>query len=42
MSESGVHSHEDALRMMSAEADALLVGTELMSEPTRLRELNRL
>jgi indole-3-glycerol phosphate synthase len=41
VAESGVHSHEDALRMMSAGADALLVGTELMSDPTRLHELNR-
>jgi len=40
VAESGVHSHEDALRMMQAGADALLVGTELMGEPKRLGELN--
>ncbi|MCU0637333.1 MAG: indole-3-glycerol-phosphate synthase [Methanothrix sp.] len=42
VAESGVHSHEDALRMMSAGADALLVGTELMGDPTRLGEINRI
>lgn len=42
MAESGVLSRDDALRMMASRADALLVGTELMSDPTRLRELNRL
>jgi indole-3-glycerol phosphate synthase len=41
VAESGVHSHEDALRMMQAGADALLVGTELMGRPERLGELNR-
>jgi len=41
VAESGVHSHEDALRMMRAGADALLVGTELMARPERLGELNR-
>jgi indole-3-glycerol phosphate synthase len=41
VAESGVHSHEDALRMMRAGADALLVGTELMGKPERLGELNR-
>ncbi len=41
MAESGVRSRDDALRMISAGADALLIGTELMSDPTRLRELNR-
>jgi indole-3-glycerol phosphate synthase len=41
VAESGVHSHEDALRMMQAGADALLVGTELMARPERLGELNR-
>jgi indole-3-glycerol phosphate synthase len=41
IAESGVHSREDALRMMQAGADALLVGTELMGEPRRLGELNR-
>lgn len=42
VAESGVHSHEDALRMMRAGADALLVGSELMGKPERLRELNRI
>jgi len=41
VAESGVHSPEDALRMMRAGADALLVGTELMASPKRLGELNR-
>jgi indole-3-glycerol phosphate synthase len=41
VAESGVHSHDDALRMMRAGADALLVGTELMARPERLGELNR-
>jgi indole-3-glycerol phosphate synthase len=41
VAESGVHSHEDALRMMQAGADALLVGTELMARLERLGELNR-
>ena len=41
IAESGVHCHEDALRMMRAGADALLVGTELMEGPERLGELNR-
>jgi indole-3-glycerol phosphate synthase len=41
VAESGVHSHEDALRMMRAGADALLVGTELMGGPERLGGLNR-
>jgi indole-3-glycerol phosphate synthase len=40
VAESGVHSREDALRMMRAGADALLVGTELMGRPERLRVLN--
>lgn len=39
VAESGVHSREDALRMMRAGADALLVGTMLMERPERLREL---
>ncbi len=39
VAESGVHSREDALRMMRAGADALLVGTALMDEPKRLGEL---
>jgi indole-3-glycerol phosphate synthase len=42
VAESGVHSQEDARRMMRAGADALLVGTELMERPERLGELNRL
>ncbi len=41
VAESGVHCREDALRMMRAGADALLVGTELMERPERLGELNR-
>jgi indole-3-glycerol phosphate synthase len=41
VAESGVHSQEDALRMMRSGADALLVGTALMGEPERLGELNR-
>ena len=40
VAESGVHSREDAQRMMAAGADVLLVGTELMGEPGRLGELN--
>jgi len=39
--ENRVNSREDALRMMRARADALLVGTELMGRAERLRELNR-
>ena len=42
VAESGVHSREDAQRMMRAGADALLVGTELMERPEWLGELNRL
>jgi len=42
VAESGVHSPEDARRMVQAGADALLVGTELMAEPRRLEEINRL
>ena len=42
VAESGVHSREDARRMMDAGADALLVGTALMEMPERLGELNRL
>ncbi len=41
VAESGVHSREDALRMMRAGADALLVGTALMERPERLGEMNR-
>ena len=36
VAESGVHCREDALRMVRAVADALLVGTELMERPERL------
>ena len=39
VAESGVHSGDDSRRMMAAGADALLVGTELMSEPGRLSEI---
>jgi indole-3-glycerol phosphate synthase len=42
VAESGVHSREDALRMVGAGADALLVGTELMERPERLADINRL
>jgi len=41
VAESGMHSQEDARRMMQAGADALLVGTELMASPQRLGEINR-
>ncbi len=41
VAESGVHCREDALRMMRAGADALLVGTALMERPERLGELVR-
>lgn len=41
VAESGVHSREDARRMMEAGADALLVGTELMGNPEKLGEINR-
>lgn len=42
IAESGVHSKEDALKMMDAGADALLVGTALMGVPERLGEINYL
>jgi indole-3-glycerol phosphate synthase len=42
VAESGVHSSEDAKRMMNAGADALLVGTALMERPERLWEINHL
>jgi len=42
VAESGVHSREDALRMVEAGADALLVGTALMGRPGRLGEINHL
>jgi len=41
VAESGVHSREDAQRMMEAGADALLVGTALMREHGGLGKLNR-
>jgi indole-3-glycerol phosphate synthase len=40
VAESGVHSREDAVRMMKAGADALLVGTALMERPKMLGEIN--
>jgi len=40
VAESGVKTREDVLRMEEAGADALLVGTSLMEEPTLLLELN--
>jgi indole-3-glycerol phosphate synthase len=40
VAESGVHSQKDAVRMVRAGADALLVGTELMAGPERLGEIN--
>jgi len=42
VAESGVHSREDARRMIDAGADALLVGTALMERPEWLGDLNRL
>jgi indole-3-glycerol phosphate synthase len=42
VAESGIHSREDAKRMIEAGADALLIGTALMEGPKRLGELNRL
>ena len=39
VAESGVHTREDALRMMRAGADALLVGTALMGGPGRLGKI---
>jgi indole-3-glycerol phosphate synthase len=41
VAESGVHSRNDALRMIEAGADALLVGTALMERPEKLSEINR-
>jgi indole-3-glycerol phosphate synthase len=41
VAESGIHTREDAMRMVHAGADALLVGTALMREPERLREINK-
>ncbi|MFB3765518.1 MAG: indole-3-glycerol-phosphate synthase [Methanotrichaceae archaeon] len=40
VAESGVHTREDAKRMIEAGADALLVGTALMGRPEKLREIN--
>lgn len=40
VAESGVHTREDARRMMEAGADALLVGTALMDRPGWLGEIN--
>jgi indole-3-glycerol phosphate synthase len=42
VAESGVHTKEDALCMIQAGADALLVGTALMEGPEWLGELNHL
>jgi indole-3-glycerol phosphate synthase len=39
VAESGVHTRDDARRMIDAGADALLVGTALMERPERLREI---
>lgn len=41
VAESGVHTREDAMRMMQAGADALLVGTALMERPEKLGEIKR-
>jgi indole-3-glycerol phosphate synthase len=41
VAESGVHTGEDAKRMIEAGADALLVGTALMGRPERLGKINR-
>ncbi len=42
VAESGVHTREDALRMVEAGADVLLVGTALMGGPWGLGEINNL
>ncbi len=42
VAESGVHTREDALRMVEAGADALLVGTALMGRPKILSDINQL
>jgi indole-3-glycerol phosphate synthase len=39
VAESGVHTREDARRMIQAGADALLVGTALMERPKKLVEI---
>jgi indole-3-glycerol phosphate synthase len=41
VAESGISSRADALRMVRAGADALLVGSALMQDPTALAKLNR-
>jgi indole-3-glycerol phosphate synthase len=41
VAESGVHTREEAKRMMDAGADALLIGTALMDGPERLAWLAR-
>jgi indole-3-glycerol phosphate synthase len=41
VAESGISSRADALRMVQAGADALLVGSALMQNPAVLAELNR-
>jgi indole-3-glycerol phosphate synthase len=41
VAESGISSRADALRMVQAGADALLVGSALMQDPTALAKLNR-
>jgi indole-3-glycerol phosphate synthase len=40
VAESGIHTRDDAIRMMRAGADALLVGTALMERPKKLGEIN--
>lgn len=40
IAESGVHTRADALRMVGAGADALLVGTSIMENPSILAELS--
>ncbi len=40
VAESGVSSREDAIRMVEAGADVILVGTSIMENPKRLAELN--
>jgi indole-3-glycerol phosphate synthase len=42
LAESGVHTREDAQRMIGAGADALLVGTALMEQPEMLGDINRI
>jgi indole-3-glycerol phosphate synthase len=40
LAESGIHTKIDAIRMMHAGADALLVGSALMERPKKLGEIN--